>query len=133
MARSPAKLVSTSPCTEWCVASLINTEFGSAMDCKRAAKFTVSPRTVPPAPTPSSIFPTTAAPVLRPISHLWPETVLRFQARFGGLEPLQNRQRRTTGPKRCVLERDRRAEYRHDAVASEVLNNAAVFAHAVGH
>jgi len=66
-------------------------------------------------------------------SHLWPETVLRFQARFRGLEPLQNRQRCATGPKRCVLERDRRAEYRHDAVASEVLNNAAVFAHAVGH
>ena len=67
MVCSPAKLSSTSPCTSRCVTSLRNTEFGSAIDCKRAAKFTVSPRTASPPPARSSTLPTTAGPVLMPI------------------------------------------------------------------
>ena len=67
MVCSPAKPASTIPCTKRCVASLIRTVSGSAKACRRAAKLTVSPRTVALAAAPSCTLPTTAAPVLRPI------------------------------------------------------------------
>ena len=52
MACSPAKLASTIPCTSRCIASLMNTDFRLGQGRKRAAKFTVSPRTVTPALAP---------------------------------------------------------------------------------
>ena len=130
---SPAKLASTIPCTNRCVASLINTESGSARACKRAAKFTVSPRTVTPASAPSCTFPTTAAPVLRPIRKCGRTPCLLSRSGPCGLQSLQDRERRTTGPQRRVFECDRRAEDRHDAVAGKALNDAALLAHGVVH
>ena len=41
-----SEVASTMPCTNRCVVSLSKTVSGSASDCNRAAKFTVSPRTV---------------------------------------------------------------------------------------
>ena len=111
----------------------MNTVSGSASACKRAATFTVSPRTVTAHRRRSRTLPTTAAPVLRPIRNCGWTPCLVFEIGFLGLQPLQDRERRATRPQRRVFERDRRAEDRHDAVAGKALHDAALLAHGIVH
>ena len=66
-------------------------------------------------------------------AHLRPDAVLSVEVAPNGFEPLQDRKRGTTRPQRRVFEGHRRAEDRHDAVAGETLNDAALLAHGVIH
>ncbi len=55
------------PLTSRRLASLMTAAPGAAKACRRAATFTVSPRTVTPASAPPCTLPTTAGPELRPM------------------------------------------------------------------
>ena len=64
---------------------------------------------------------------------LRPQAMFACEIAAGAAQPLQDRQRRATRPQRRVLERDRRAEDRHDAVAGKALDHAALLAHGFFH
>jgi hypothetical protein len=60
-----------------------------------------------------------------------PMFAFKFAARAS--QPFQDRERRATRPQRRILERDRRAKHRHDAVAGKTLDHAAVLVHGIFH
>jgi hypothetical protein len=65
--------------------------------------------------------------------HLGTNPMFGFDRRGGGGEPFVNPQARAAGSQRRVLQRLRHAEQRHDAVAGEILDRAALLLHRTGH
>ena len=60
-----------------------------------------------------------------------PMFAFKFAARVS--QPFQHRKRRAARPQRRVLERDRRTEHGHDAIAGKTLDDAAVLVHGIFH
>jgi hypothetical protein len=101
----------------------------SAKACRRAAAFTVSPRTVAAASVPRCTLPTTAAPH----PQLGPESVFDLKFITGDPNPPQDGEGRATRAQGCVFKRDQRAEDRHEAVATKAPDNAALLAYGFVH
>ena len=133
MVCSPAKLASTIPCTESVrrLAHEHRVRLGEGLQTRREIHGVAENRDC------------RISTVLDLSNHRWPgveaDPHLRSHAVFGFevgvrcLEPLQDRQAPPTRPQRRVLERNWRAENRHDAVAGKALNDAALLTHGFVH
>ena len=94
------------------------TPFTGAADCRRDAVLTTSPAAMPSPSAGRAPSMTSASPVLTAIADL------QILARLP--HPVADRERGAHGALRVVLVRDRGSEERHDGVADELLDRAAV-------
>ena len=79
------------------------------------------------------MLPTVTYPVLMPMPTFSSSSRWRRPLRAEAPEPLTHLERRDDGPLGVVLERDRVAEEREDAVADVLVERAVVTEHDVGH
>ena len=119
---SPASANPIAAAASRCVASSTQTSPGVAADCTRAAVLTASPATMP-SPTAPTV--TATSPVTTPARARSPVAPTCSPELGDGRDQVQ---RGAHGPLGVALDRDRRAPDRHDRVADELLDHAAVAA-----